>query len=169
MQLDDDEVVAAVAAQNQQVAAGIVGQPPFNRGGTAFQLGIQVLGRLQTPEQFRQIILKVDSQGRVTRLGDIARVELGAQDYSVNAYMSGKPTVAIVITQLPGSNALSTAQAVLAELADASRSFPPGMSYRVPYNPTEYIAQSISAVERTLKTPPEISRIEISNVPPPRS
>jgi HAE1 family hydrophobic/amphiphilic exporter-1 len=145
-----DEVIAAIAAQNQQVAAGAVGQPPFNRGGTAFELSIQALGRLTTPEQFRQIILKTDSQGRLTRLRDIARVELGAQAYNINAYLSGNPTVAIGVTQLPGSNALSTAQAVRAELDAASQSFPAGMAYKIPYNPTEYIAQSISAVERTL-------------------
>src|SRR5262249_37929055 len=145
-----DEVVAAVAAQNAQVAAGAVGQPPFKRGGAAFQLGIQAKGRLQTPEDFRNIILRSDDQGRLTRLGDVARVELGAQDYSINAYLSGKPTVGIAVTQLPGSNALSTAEAVRAELATAARSFPPGMAYLIPYNPTEYIAKSISAVEHTL-------------------
>jgi HAE1 family hydrophobic/amphiphilic exporter-1 len=145
-----DEIVAAIQAQNVQVAAGAVGAPPFNRGGTAFQLGIQAKGRLQSPEEFRDIILKSDSQGRLTRLRDVARVELGAQDYTENAYFSGTPTVGIGIFQLPGSNALSTAQAVLAELKDASKTFPPGMKYVVPYNPTEYIAKSISAVERTL-------------------
>jgi HAE1 family hydrophobic/amphiphilic exporter-1 len=145
-----DEIVAAIQAQNVQVAAGAVGAPPFNRGGTAFQLGIQVKGRLQSPEEFRDIVLKSDSQGRITRLRDVARVELGAQDYTENAYFSGTPTVGIGIFQLPGSNALSTAQAVLAELKEASKTFPPGMKYVVPYNPTEYIAKSISAVERTL-------------------
>ena len=145
-----DEIVAAIQAQNAQVTAGAVGAPPFNRGGTAFQLGIVAKGRLTTPEEFRDIILKTDSLGRLTRLRDVARVELGAQDYTENAYFSGNPTVGIGIFQLPGSNALSTAQAVLAELADASKTFPRGMIYQVPYNPTEYIAQSISAVERTL-------------------
>src|SRR3984957_15242298 len=145
-----DEIVAAIQAQNGQGAAGAIGAPPFNRGGTAFQLGIQVKGRLESPEEFRDIILKTDSQERLTRVRDVARGELGAQDYTENHYFSGKPTVAIGIFQLPGSNALSTAQAVLAELKDASKSFPPGMTYLVPYNPTEYIAKSISAVERTL-------------------
>jgi hydrophobe/amphiphile efflux-1 (HAE1) family protein len=145
-----DEIVAAIQAQNAQVTAGAVGAPPFNRGGTAFQLGIVAKGRLTTPEEFRDIILKTDSLGRLTRLRDVARVELGAQDYTENAYFSGNPTVGIGIFQLPGSNALSTAQAVLAELADASKTFPRGMIYQVPYNPTEYIARSISAVERTL-------------------
>jgi HAE1 family hydrophobic/amphiphilic exporter-1 len=150
LNLTVDEVIAAVRAQNAQVTAGAVGQPPFNRGGTAFQLGIQAKGRLQTPQEFRNIIIKADDQGRITKLGDLARVELGAQDYSINAYLSGKPTVSIGITQLPGSNALSTADAIRAELADAARSFPPGMTYTIPYNPTEYIAKSISAVEQTL-------------------
>jgi len=150
LNLTVDEIVAAIQAQNVQVAAGAVGAPPFNRGGTAFQLGIQAKGRLQTPEDFDDIILKSDQAGRLTRLRDVARVELGAQDYTENAYFSGNPTVAIGIFQLPGSNALSTAQAVLAELAESSKSFPPGMAYHVPYNPTEYISKSISAVERTL-------------------
>ncbi|MEI9887086.1 MAG: efflux RND transporter permease subunit [Rhizomicrobium sp.] len=150
LDLTVDEVIAAIKAQNAQVTAGAVGQPPFNRGGTAFQLGIQAKGRLQTPQEFRDIIVKSDAQGRLTRLGDLARVELGAQDYSINAYLSGKPTVAIAITQLPGSNALSTAEAVRADLADAAKSFPPGLAYSIPYNPTEYIEKSISAVEQTL-------------------
>src|SRR5258708_33073523 len=139
LNLTVDEVIAAVRAQNAQVTAGAVGQPPFNRGGTAFQLGIQAKGRLQTPEEFRNIILKSDNRGRLTRLGDLARVELGARDYSINAYLSGEPTVAIAITQLPGSNAVSTAAAVRAELAYAAQLFPPGMTYSIPYNPTEYI------------------------------
>jgi hydrophobe/amphiphile efflux-1 (HAE1) family protein len=150
MDLTVDEVVAAIRAQNAQVAAGAVGQPPFNRGGTAFQLGIQAKGRLQTPEEFRDIIVKTDDSGRATRLGDLARIELGAQDYSINAYRSGKPTVAIAISQLPGSNALTTAEAVTLELEEASKMFPPGMEYSIPYNPTEYIEKSIAAVEHTL-------------------
>ena len=80
----------------------------------------------------------------------MARVELGAQDYNVNAFLSGDPTVAIAITQLPGSNALSTAEAVRAELEEASKSFPPDLAYRIPYNPTEYIEASIEAVQETL-------------------
>jgi HAE1 family hydrophobic/amphiphilic exporter-1 len=150
LNLTVDEIVAAIRAQNVEVTAGAVGAPPFNRGGTAFQLGIEAKGRLQTPEEFRNIVLKTDSLGRLTRLRDVARVELGAQDYTENAYSSGDPAVIIGVFQLPGSNALSTAHAVLAAFADASKTFPPGMTYEVPYNPTEYIAKSIFAVERTL-------------------
>ncbi|WP_404366809.1 efflux RND transporter permease subunit [Sphingomonas sp. MMS24-J45] len=145
-----DEIVAAVRAQNAQVAVGSVGAPPFNQGGTAFQLGIQATGRLTTPEQFGDIIVKRDDQGRLTRLRDVARIELGAQDYTINARLNGKPMTAIAITQLPGSNALSTAEAVKAEIERASKSFPPGLAYSIPYNPTEYISASIEAVEHTL-------------------
>ena len=145
-----DEITTAIRAQNAQVAVGSVGQPPFNRGGTAFQLGIQTEGRLTSPEQFGGIIIKRDAQGRLTRLRDVARIELGAQDYGINAFYSGQPTTAIGITQLPGSNALTTAEAVKAELERASQSFPPGLKYEIPYNPTEYISASIEAVEHTL-------------------
>ncbi|OYX39317.1 MULTISPECIES: efflux RND transporter permease subunit [unclassified Sphingomonas] len=145
-----DEITNAVRAQNAQVAVGSIGQAPFNRGGTAFQLGIQTQGRLSSPEQFGEIIIKRDDQGRMTRLRDVARIELGAQDYGINAFLSGNATTAIAVTQLPGSNALSTAEAVKAELAEAAKSFPAGMTYRIPYNPTEYIEASIEAVYDTL-------------------
>lgn len=145
-----DEIVAAVRAQNAQVSAGAIGQPPFNAGGTAFQLGIRVKGRLTTPAEFGDIIVKRDGEGRLTRLRDVARLELGAQDYTINAYLSGDSTVAIAVTQLPGSNALTTSQLVRDELEAASETFPPGMDYEIPYNPTQYIEASIAAVESTL-------------------
>ncbi|CUS46239.1 MAG: multidrug efflux RND transporter permease subunit [Pseudomonadota bacterium] len=145
-----DEIVAAIRAQNAQVAVGSVGAPPFNQGGTAFQLGIQAKGRLANPEQFGEIIVKRDDQGRLTRLRDVARVEIGAQDYGINAFLSGKPMIGIAITQLPGSNALTTAEAVKADIAEASKGFPQGMAYSIPYNPTEYIQASIEAVYHTL-------------------
>ena len=145
-----DDITAAIRNQNAQVAVGSIGQPPFNRGGTAFQLGIQTEGRLTDVAQFGEIIIKRDAQGRLTRVRDVARVELGAQDYGINAFNNGQETVAVAITQLPGSNALTTAQAVRDEIEASSKSFPPGMAYRIPYNPTEYIAASIEAVEETL-------------------
>lgn len=145
-----DEIVTAIRAQNAQVAVGSVGAPPFNQGGTAFQLGIQTKGRLTNPEQFGEIIVKRDDQGRLTRLRDVARVEIGAQDYGINAFLSGKPMIGLAITQLPGSNALTTADAVRADIAEAAKSFPPGMAYSIPYNPTEYIQASIEAVYHTL-------------------
>ena len=150
LNLTVDEIIAAVRAQNAQVAAGSVGQAPFNKGGTAFELNLQAKGRLTTPQEFGDIVVARPSPGRVVHLRDVARIELGAQDYSVNAFQSGQPTVAIRITQLPGSNALDTARAVKHELDSAARNFPPGMAYQIPYDPTEYIAASISAVEHTL-------------------
>jgi HAE1 family hydrophobic/amphiphilic exporter-1 len=150
LNLTVDEIIASVRAQNAQVAAGSVGQAPFNKGGTAFELNLQAKGRLTTPQEFGDIVVARPSPGRVVHLRDVARIELGAQDYSVNAFQSGEPTVAIRITQLPGSNALDTARAVKQELESAARNFPPGMAYEIPYDPTEYIAASISAVEHTL-------------------
>ena len=145
-----DEIVAAVRAQNVQVAGGAIGQPPFDQGGTAFQLAIQTQGRLTTPDDFGDIILKRDDQGRLTRLRDVARTELGAQEYTTNVYRSGQPAVGIAISQLPGSNALETAKAVKKELAESQKRFPEGMTYLIPYNPTEYISASIAAVQETL-------------------
>jgi hydrophobe/amphiphile efflux-1 (HAE1) family protein len=150
LDLTVDEIVAAIRSKNAQVAAGSIGQPPFNRGGSAFQLGIQTEGRLTSPDEFGQIIVKRGTDGRMTRLRDVARIELGAQDYGTNAYLSGKPAIAIAITQLPGSNALTTAENVIAEIERASKTFPPGLAYRIAYNPTEYIAASIEAVRETL-------------------
>ena len=145
-----NEIIAAIRAQNAQVAAGAVGQPPFSSGGTAFQLSLQTRGRLASTEEFGGIIVKRLDGGRMIRLRDVARIELGAQDYSVNAFLSGGPTVAIAITQMPGSNALSTAEAVKAEIAAAAKDFPNGLEYRIPYNPTEFIEASIEAVQDTL-------------------
>ncbi|MBX9662077.1 multidrug efflux RND transporter permease subunit [Novosphingobium sp.] len=145
-----DEITSAIRAQNAQVAAGSVGQPPFNQGGTAFQLGIQTQGRLTSPDEFGQIIIKRDEEGRLTRLRDIARIELGAQDYGTNAYRDTYPSIGIGVSQLPGSNALKTAAAVDAEMEALSKTFPPGLIYSVPFHPTEYIRASIEAVQETL-------------------
>ncbi|UZK69620.1 multidrug efflux RND transporter permease subunit [Sphingomonas sp. S1-29] len=145
-----DEITAAVRAQNAQAAVGSVGSPPFNTGKNAFQLGIQAEGRLTTPEQFGEIIVKRGDGGALTRLRDVARIELGAETYSINAFLNGKPVTAVAVSQLPGSNALTTADAVIAELEAVSTGFPPGMKYEIPYNPTEYISASIDAVYSTL-------------------
>jgi HAE1 family hydrophobic/amphiphilic exporter-1 len=150
LNLTVDEIIAAVRAQNAQVAAGSIGEAPFNRGSNAFDLNVQAKGRLTTPDEFGDIVVARPAAGRVIHLRDVARIELGAQDYSINAFRSGRPTVAIRITQLPGSNALDTARAVQHEFASAAKSFPPGMTYEISFNPTQYIAASISAVEHTL-------------------
>jgi HAE1 family hydrophobic/amphiphilic exporter-1 len=145
-----DEVVGAIRAQNVQVAAGSVGQPPYGKGTASFELGIQARGRLSTPEEFGGVVVKRDAEGRLTRVRDVARVELGSMDYGINGYYDGKPAIALAVTQLPGSNALATAQAVRETLEDARGALPPGMTFAVPYDTTTYISESITAVWETL-------------------
>ncbi len=143
------DIVTALRGQNVQVAAGAIGQPPFTKGAAAYELNIETLGRLQEPSQFEDVIIKADAR-RIVRVRDVARVELGAQDYRVNAYLDGQPAVAIPIFQRPGSNALQAAKDVFATMNEAKKTFPPGLEYKVVYNPTEYVATSISEVEKTL-------------------
>jgi len=143
------EVVAALRAANLQVAAGSINQPPARSPG-AFTEAVQTLGRLSSPDQFEDIVVRAEPDGSVTRVRDIARVELGAQDYTVNAYLDNKVATAIVVFQRPGSNALAAADAIKAEMARLAQSFPPGVSYSIVYNPTEFIQASIDAVVETL-------------------
>ena len=145
-----NDITGALASHNVQVAAGAIGQPPEASGGSAYQYNIEALGRLNTPQQFGDIIVKTDSQGRVTRVSDVARVELGAADYTTDASMNKFNAVALGILQQPGSNALTTAAAVKAEMVVLKKSFPPGLDYKIIYNPTEYVHDSITEVEKTL-------------------
>ncbi len=143
------DIVAALRAQNVQVAAGTVGQPPYDTGTTQ-QFSVEAQGRFKTADEFASIIVRTDENGGITRVRDVARVELGADDYGVNAYLSGKDSIIMGVTQRPGSNALAAAEGVKAELADAAKSFPKGLEYRIIWNPTEFISDSISAVQKTL-------------------
>ncbi|HYZ48150.1 MAG TPA: multidrug efflux RND transporter permease subunit [Sphingomonas sp.] len=143
------EIVAALRAQNVQVAAGTVGQPPFDNGA-AHQLNVETQGRFNTPQEFADIIIRTDPSGAITRLSDVARVELGAENYGVNAYLSGKDSVILGITQRPGTNALAAEQGILRELKAAKASFPKGLDYRVIWNPTQFISESMHAVQETL-------------------
>jgi hydrophobe/amphiphile efflux-1 (HAE1) family protein len=149
LNLTAGEIVAALRAQNVQVAAGTLGQPPYSTGA-AFQLNVETQGRLTEPAQFANVIIRTDADGRQVRVSDIGRVELGAADYSSNTYLSNQPTVIVATFQRPGSNALAAAAAVEAEMETMAKGFPPGLEYRVIYNPTEFIAQSIEAVRTTL-------------------
>jgi HAE1 family hydrophobic/amphiphilic exporter-1 len=148
--LTTDDVVAALKSHNVQVAAGAIGQPPQNGGASAYQLDVEALGRLSTTQQFGDIIVKTDAQGRQTRVSDVARVELGAADYTTDAFLNQQPAVASGILQQPGSNALQTADAVKAKMEELKKSFPAGLDYKVIYNPTEYVRASIQEVEKTL-------------------
>src|SRR3984885_3260273 len=148
--LTADDVVAALRANNLQVAAGAINQPPATSPG-AFQLSVRTLGRLTDVEQFRNIVVRADPGGTAfVRIRDIARVELGSQDYTVNAYLNKAVATAIIIYQRPGSNALKTAASVKQTMQEAKQSFPAGLDYTIVYNPTEFIQQSITEVQKTL-------------------
>ncbi len=144
-----DDVVRALREQNVQVASGVIGQPPVPKGN-ALQVNVNTLGRLIDPGQFGDIVVKTGENGRITRLKDVARVELGARDYSVNSYLNGKPAVAIVVFQLPGSNALATSQGIRKTMAELSNQFPSGLKYQIVYDPTIFIQESVNAVIHTL-------------------
>ena len=145
------EIVAALQSQNVQVAGGSVGAPPYGKGNPAFELPVEVPGRLVTPEQFSNVVIKTDTQnGAITRLKDVARVELGSQDYGVRGVFDGKEGVGMAVIQQPGANSLNAANLVLQEIEKASEDFPPGLEYSIPFNPTEYVQASVTAVQETL-------------------
>ena len=148
--LTGPDIVAALRAQNVQAAAGSIGQPPFPTNAAAFQLPVQVQGRLTDPDQFYNVVLKTDAQGRVTYLRDVARIELGAQDYGIRGFFDGKRGVGVAIIQQPGANALGTAERVLKEVEAIKAQLPAGMAISVPYNPTEFVAASVESVQHTL-------------------
>ena len=148
-QLTADNVISAIQSQNVPVAAGSLGSEPAPPG-TNLQLFVNTQGRLITPEQFGQIIVKSGNQGEIVHLSDVARVELGARDYSINSNLDGKPAQAIGIYQQPGSNAVATTHHVLSVMAELAKSFPKGLQYTVVYNTTTYVEQSVEAVIHTL-------------------
>ncbi len=147
--LTASDVVTALRGANLQVAAGSINQPPAKSPG-AFEKSVLTLGRLDNPEQFMDTVISRDAEGRVTRVRDVARVELGSQEYTINAYLDNKVATAIVIFQRPGSNALTTAETILNTVDDLSKSFPKGLEYSVVYNPTEFIQRSVDEVVKTL-------------------
>ena len=149
LDLTTTDVVNAVAGQNIQVASGSLNQLPVPDPG-AFQLSVETLGRLQDVRQFENIIVKTDADGRITRVGDIARVELGAQDYLRNAYLDDRTATALGIFQLPGSNALATAAEIERTMAELKKGFPAGLDYDIIYNPTQFIQQSVDEVVKTI-------------------
>ena len=143
------DVVAALRGQNVQVAAGVINQPPVPVPG-AFQLNVETQGRLTDPEAFGNIIVKSGTDGRVVRVHDIGRVELGAADYGRNGYLDQRVAVPLGIFQRPGSNALATAAQVQDAMKTLSESFPAGLKYDIVYNPTVFISQSVQAVIETM-------------------
>ena len=142
------DVVAALQAQNVQVASGVLNQPPVSQPG-AFQIAVQTLGRLADPKEFANIVVK-QTETAVVRIRDVAKVDLAALDYTTNSYLDRDPAIGIGIFQRPGSNALAAAKAVQETMEKLSRSFPPGIKYTVIYNPTQFIQQSVDAVRETI-------------------
>lgn len=143
------DVIDALREQNVQVAAGVIGQPPTT-SGNPMQLNVSTLGRLNEQEQFEEIVVKTGENRRVVRLRDVARVELGGLDYGVSNYASAMPAVAMPVSQLPGSNALQTAQEIHAAMKELAASFPDGLEYGIIYDPTVFISDSVKAVEHTI-------------------
>ncbi len=143
------DVVRAIREQNVQVAAGSLGQEPAP-SGTGFQYTLTAQGRLTRAEDFSTIVIRTGANGDVIRVQDVARVELGARDYSVKSYMDGKNAVSLRVFQLPGTNALETADAVYAEMVRLKERFPPGVDYRINYDPTRFVRQSFESVLHTL-------------------
>jgi HAE1 family hydrophobic/amphiphilic exporter-1 len=143
------EVVAALRGQNLQVSTGVLNLPTGEQRG-AFQLSIDAGGRLSTEDEFRNVVLRTSPDGGVLRVRDVAEVELSGADYSTIAYLAGRETVGISISERPGSNSLATADAVRAAMDRLARDFPAGLSYTIAYNPTEFVRTSIDKVYLTI-------------------
>jgi len=146
--LTASDVVNAVRRQNAQVAAGVINGPPYAKTGE-LQLPITVEGRLSDPEQFRQIVIKNEG-GVVTRLGDVARVEIDAAQYGLRSLLNNQQAVAIPIFQAPGSNAIQISDNVRATMEELKKNFPEGLDYSIVYDPTVFVRDSIKAVIHTL-------------------
>jgi hydrophobe/amphiphile efflux-1 (HAE1) family protein len=148
LNLTATDVTNAMAAQNIQVASGVLNQPPVPNQ-LAFQTAVRTLGRLSDPAEFGNIVVK-QTANAVVKLSDVARIELIAQDYSSNSYLDRNDSVALAVFQRPGSNALTTGDNVVKTMKEISKSFPPGIEYGVFYNPTQFIQQSVRAVVETI-------------------
>ena len=159
------DVIQAIREQNVQVAAGRLGQPPVAAGASVpFQLVIRTLGRLSSEQQFDNIIVKTGSQGDTVKLRDVVRkverdehgrtvekgTELGAKNYDVNSYLDGEPSVTLAVFQLPGSNALTTADEIKAKMKELKKNFPQGVNYKIVYDTTVFIDESVHEVYKTL-------------------
>lgn len=144
------DVVKALQEQNVQVAAGQVGQPPVP-AGLDFQLTMTTLGRLNEVEQFEQIVIKTGNDGKITRLKDVARVDLGAKNMNTSCRLDGQPAASLAIWQLPGSNALDTADRVRVKMRELERKFPQGLKFRIDYDTTPFIRESVAEVFKTLR------------------
>src|SRR5262252_9278082 len=147
--LSASDVVRAIREQNVQAAAGAIGASP-STPGVDLQLSINAQGRLQSEEEFGDIIVKTEQSGAVTRLRDIARLEMGASDYSLRSLLDNKPAVAVGVFQAPGSNAIQIADTVRKTMVELKKSMPEGVDYEIVYDTTQFVRASIKAVVHTL-------------------
>ncbi|RXG11594.1 hydrophobe/amphiphile efflux-1 (HAE1) family protein [Leeuwenhoekiella aestuarii] len=143
------EVVAALRAQNVQIASGTLNTLPSGNQ-SAFEINIQTQGKLVTPEQFENVILKSNEGGRLVRLKNIGRVELGAQNYATTGYLGKDPAIAMPVFQQPGGNALETSAEIEARMEELAKSFPKDLEYKIAYNPTKFIQKSVDEVYHTI-------------------
>src|SRR6266403_709700 len=144
-----NEILSALRAQNAQVSAGVLNQPPIS-GNAAYQISVEALGRLTTPDQFADIIVKSDNQGRVTRIRDIGRVELGSVDYGSIAYADRHVSTPWWVIATPGANVVQVEHEVWDKMAELKKHFPPGVDYINIYDPTTFVSQSIDEVINTI-------------------
>ncbi len=143
------DVVAAIREQNIQVSGGTLGAPP-NESDADFEVSVTTQGRLEQPREFERVIVRATEDGRIVRVADVARVEIGARSYSTNSYLNNRPAVALGIFQRPGSNGLAASDEIIAKMEELKALFPPGLEYQIVYNPTEFIRTSIDAVYTTI-------------------
>lgn len=147
--LTASDVVSSLRTQNQQVAAGSLGAQPSSIDND-FQILLNVKGRLEHIEEFENIIIKANSEGQITRLGDVARIELGSENYALRAMLDGMPAVGLPVFQRPGTNAIQLSDDVRETMARLAENFPEGMEYNIAYDPTLFVRGSIDAVVTTL-------------------
>ena len=159
------DVVGAIREQNVQVAAGVVGGSPMP-DKIAYQLSVNARGRLTNEEEFGQIVIKTGANGEITRLKDVARIELAAGSYSLRSCLNNKPAVGIGIFQAPGSNALQLSADVRATMAEIKTTMPQGVDYSVVYDPTKFVRESINEVIKTLFEATLLVVIVVVAVPP---
>jgi multidrug efflux pump len=147
--LSASDIANAIRQQNVQAAAGVIGASP-NVAGLDLQLSVNAQGRLQTPEDFANIVVKSGNEGEITRLGDVARVEMGAADYSLRSLLDNKQAVGMGVFQAPGSNALQISENVHAAMADLKKTMPEGVDFDIVYDTTAFVKASIESVIHTL-------------------
>lgn len=143
------DVLEALRAQNIQVSSGTLNQSPMPNQ-RAFELSVQTQGRLSAPEEFANIVVKTSEDGRVVRVKDIGRVEIGAESYSTMGYLGDKAAIALPVFQRPGSNALQTSDTISENMLELAKLFPKDLEYKIAYNPTEFVRKSIKSVIHTM-------------------